>query len=91
MPQANLLGWVQVKEKSAKVKKLNKSNLTKLRREPEHWAYRFVVDFPEGLMTPAGPVGPFRAGDLVSRNAISLETWVVLIHHNAVEPCHIRP
>ena len=90
MPQANLLGWVKVKDKKAK--KLNKSNLTNTTKRPlERWAYRFLRDFREGLMTPAGPVGPFKAGDLVSRNAMSPAMWAALLEHGAVEPVRLNP
>ena len=60
------------------------------KRPPERWAYRFLRDFPEGLMTPAGPVGPFRAGDLVSKKAMPPVVWAVLIERGAVEPISIR-
>ena len=77
MPQADLSRWVKAKEKPA-------------HRKPERWAYRFLQDFPEGLMTPAGPVGPFRKGDLVSRNAMTPGMWAVLLGQGVVEPVSIR-
>jgi len=88
MAQSSLLGWVWV-EKQAKVQKLNKTNLTKPKRPAERWAYRFLQDFPEGIMTPAGPAGPFRRGDLVSRNTLPLGVWGVLLKRGAVESVKI--
>ena len=86
--QASLLDWVKAKEKKqAKVQKLNKSNLTK--RPAPRWAYRFLMDFPEGIMTPKGPAGPFKAGDLVSENVMPAEVWSVLLKRRAVEPIKI--
>lgn len=77
--QSSLLGWVRVEGKPQKVEK----------RPPERWAYRFLCDFPEGLMTPAEPAGPFKAGDLVSRNAMPPAVWAMLIERGAVEPYRI--
>jgi len=91
MPQASLLGWVKPKEKPArKVQKLNKSNLTISPSAPR-WAYRFLMDFPEGIMTPKGPAGPFKAGDLVSENVMPAGIWAVLLKRGAVEPYRVRP
>ena len=87
MSQASILDWVRIKEKQ--VKKVNKSNLTK--RPPVRWAYRFLMDFPEGIMTPTGPAGPFRTGDLVSKNAMPPGIWAVLLKRGAVEPVQIFP
>ena len=87
MPQASLLGWM--KAKPAKVKKVKRSNLTK-RPAPER-AYRFLLDFPEGIMTPDGPAGPFRKGDLVSADVMPSGIWGVLLKKGAVEPAKLRP
>lgn len=88
MTQASLLGWVKAKGKPAKVQKLNKSNLTE--REVPAWAYRFLQDFLEGIMTPSGPAGPFRKGDLVSQNALPPAVWGVLLQRGAVEPYRVN-
>ncbi len=81
--QADLSRWVRAKDKPQEV--------SRPKRPPERWAYRFLRDFPEGLMTPAGPVGPFKAGDLVSRNAMIPTMWAALLEHGAVEPVRLNP
>ena len=81
MPQSSLLGWVKPKPVEKPVSK---------RPAPE-WAYRFLADFPEGLMTPDGPTGPFRKGDLVSGNALPPAVWAVLLKRGAVQPFRLRP
>ena len=43
---------------------------------------RFLVDFPEGIMTPNGSVGPFKAGDLVNIELLGEEVAKVLLLHD---------
>ena len=76
--QASLDAWVKPKPKRPK-------------RPPEVRAYRFLMDFPEGIMTPNGPAGPFKAGDLVTKNVMPGGVWAVLRLHGAVEPVEINP
>jgi len=47
--------------------------------------YRFRMDFPEGIMTPDGPRGPFKKGDLVNEKMMSEAVWNVLLRRGAVE------
>ena len=80
MTQTTLLGWLASAKKPAKPK-----------RPAPRWAYQFLMDFPEGIMTPDGPAGPFKAGDLVSENVMPKEVWKVLLRRGVVEPFRIRP
>jgi len=81
MPQSSLLGWVKPKpvEKPA------------TKRSTSEWVYWFFLDFPEGIMTPDGPRGPFWKGDLVSGNALPPAVWAVLLKRGAVQPFRLLP
>ena len=81
MAQTTLLGWLKPKPKPKPEPK----------RPAPKWAYRFLMDFPEGIMTPKGPAGPFKAGDLVSENVMPAGVWAVLLKRGAVEPYQVRP
>jgi len=81
MSQASLLGWVKAKPKA---------RTARTERLVSEWAYRFLMDFPEGIMTPDGPRGPFRKGDLVTANTMPAGVWGVLLKRGAVEPVRLR-
>lgn len=77
MKQASLLGWLKEKPK-------------KVERPTPAVAFRFLTAFPEGIMTPEGPSGPFMAGDLVSENVLPVEVWRTLLRHGVVERYNIK-
>lgn len=76
MTQTLILGWVKTKKKK--------------RNENSGMMLRFLRAFPEGIMTPAGPRGPFRAGDLINVELVGEEVARVLIKRGAVEVARIR-
>jgi len=80
--QASLLGWVKARPKA---------KTPKTERPAPQWAYRFLIDFPEGIITSDGPRGPFRKGDLVTANTMPPGVWGVLLKRGAVEPVRLRP
>lgn len=89
MTQASITAWVKPKPKKPEKPK-KPIPARKAAREPVRWAYRFLIDLPEGLMLPGEkPVPPIRKGDLVSKNALPPAVWGVLLQRGAVEPYQI--
>ena len=79
------MSWVKPKPKKP-------ARVLRVSREPVRWAYRFLIDLPEGLMLPGEkPFPPVRKGDLVSKNALPPGVWGVLLKRGAVEPVRLRP
>ena len=70
---SDLTKWVRVRKK----------------RRVSNLMLRFLVDFPEGIRTPAGSTEPFRAGDLVSLEVVGKDVAHILIEREAVEVYHI--
>lgn len=78
MRQASILGWVQEKK------------VQKKKPDLPRYAYRFLIDLPEGLILPGEKVfPPVRKGDLVSQNALPPGVWKVLLARGAVEPYRV--
>jgi len=48
--------------------------------------YIFQMDFPEGIMTPDGPIGPFKRMDMVNEELIHPKVLSVLLSRGAVKP-----
>ena len=71
MKDASILAWVKPKKPKNKPRKVR--------------LYRFRVAFPEGIMTPNGPRGPFREGDMVDEGIMPHEVWQVLMSRGMVE------
>lgn len=71
---SDLTKWVRVRKK----------------RRISNLMLRFLVDFPEGIMTPSGPTEPFRTGDLVSLEVVGTDVARILIECGAVEVYHIN-
>lgn len=71
----DLTKWVKIKHK----------------RKNSGLLLRFLISFPDGIMTPSGPAGPFKAGDLVNMEVVGKEVARVLIENNAVEVYHLEP
>lgn len=68
----DLTRWVSVRKKKPK-------------RRVSGAMLRFLMGFPEGIMTPDGPIAPIRAGDLVNMELVGKEVARVLIERGAVE------
>jgi len=60
------------------------------KKKKEIKMYRFLMDFPEGIMTPRGPAGPFKKGDIVSESVMHEKVWQVLLVRGAVEVYRTR-
>ena len=63
----------------------------KEKKPPQSVAYRFLIDIPEFMLPDLKTAGPFRKGDLVSKNVLPDEVWKVLLVRGAVRPYRIRP
>ena len=64
---------------------LNKWVKVRKKRPERKVALRFLVDFPEGIMTPEGPVGPFKKNDLITLEVVGREVAKILIERGLVE------
>ena len=63
----------------------------KEKKPPQSVAYRFLVDIPEFMLSNLTTAGPFKKGDLVSKNVLPDEVWRVLLMRGAVRRYHINP
>ena len=69
MTTINLANWVKIKKKRLEQKVF----------------LRFLVDFPEGIMTENGPRGPFKKGDLITLGLVGKDVAKVLIENEVVD------